>query len=57
LQKSGRIGTRLDTIVLEALYSILTALQNRVRELAAARKNTNAALSAAAQPAELQVHR
>jgi len=51
-ETSGRIGLRLDTIVLEALDSILTTAQDRVRELAAARKITNAALSAAAQPAE-----
>ncbi len=51
-EKSGRIGLRLDTIVLEALDSILTTLRDRVRELAAARKITNAAVSTAGQQAE-----
>jgi hypothetical protein len=51
-EKSGRIGLRLDTIVLEALDSILTTLQDRVRELAAARKITSAAVSTAGQQAE-----
>lgn len=50
-EKSGRIGLRLDAIVLEALDAILSASQDRVRELAAARKDKNAAISAGKQQA------
>jgi hypothetical protein len=46
-EKSGRIGLRLDAVVLDALGTILTASRERVLELAAARRIANAAISAA----------
>jgi len=50
-QARGRIGLRLDTAVLEALDSILTASKERVAELAAARKKMNPAASVAERKA------
>ena len=46
-ESKGRMGLRLDAVFLKALDSILTASQDRVRELAAARVAMNASSSAA----------